>query len=572
MKLLGKAHDAAFWTSVREKECYRPQLDELHAMWDEYGDAVPIPTLRYRDFMLFWETGDRTTFETPYFDRRRMLESTALLALVYPEDKRYLDRLCDVLFAVCDEYSWCLPAHQVPLNLNGVISYAAPDLAASLTVDLFAAETAVMLAEIHTLLGERLPSLIRERIAYEIERRVFTPFTSKQPCNHWEGGGNNWASVCMGSIACAMMLLCPDRARALIPRFNATMEAYLSGLMPDGVCTEGVTYWYYGFGYFLLYADMVKTFTDGAANFFDHPKVKATITFPQSMLLSERAAVSFADAGREATYHLGIFHYLKSLFPDAIKVYPPALAHFRSPNPNVTLRLWSFIHLDEDIYNHPEPDSLFSVYYASSAQWLVKRTATYGFAAKAGSNHELHNHNDVGSFIFAKNGRQVLSDLGPAVYTRQYFTSDKRYESFEACSRGHSVPVVGGTYQVPGGSTEARDVFFDGRRFSMNIAPAYRAEGLNRLDRVFTLSDEAVVLTDRYDYTGTGKLTERLISLVAPQATAPGVLTLDDVTVTYDASVCTLSIRTEPLSRGGECYVIDLTLNDGVRELTCTIT
>lgn len=569
MKLLGKAHDAAFWASVREKECYRPQLDELHARWAEYGDTVPIPPLRYRDFVLFWETGDRATFEKPYFDRRRMLESTALLALIYPDDKRYFDRLCDVLFAVCDEYSWCLPAHQ--LSLGALLSHAAPNIAAGLTVDLFAAETAVMLAEIDTLLGDRLPSLIRERIRAEIERRVFTPFTTKKPCNHWESGQNNWAAVCMGSVACAMILLCSDRARPLIPRFNATMDTYLSGLMEDGVCTEGVGYWYYGFGYFLLYADMVKTFTDGEVDFFDHPKVKATLTFPQSMFLSGRAAVSFADALRESTYQLGIFHYLKSIFPDAIKVYPPELAHFRSPNPNIALSLWSLIHLDEQVYEHPVADDEPSLYYAECAQWLVKRTASYGFAAKAGSNAELHNHNDVGSFIFAKNGRQVFSDLGPALYTRQYFIPDKRYDSFEACSRGHSVPIVGSSYQVPGSGTEAQDVVFDGDRFSMNIAPAYRAEGLERIDRTFALSDESVTLTDRFDYTGNGPLVERIIALVAPIETTPGTLTLEDTALTYDASACTLTVRTEPLSRGGECYLIDFTLRDGAREFNCTI-
>jgi hypothetical protein len=105
----------------------------------------------------------------------------------------------------------------------------------------------------------------------------------------------------------------------------------------------------------------------------------------------------------------------------------------------------------------------------------------------------------------------------------------------------------------------------------MNIAPAYRAEGLARIDRTFALSEESVTLTDRFDYTGRAPLVERLISLVAPVEGAPGTLVLEDTTLTYDASVCSLSIRTEPLSRGGVCYVMDFELNDGGREFACSI-
>ena len=47
-------------------------------------------------------------------------------------------------------------------------------------------------------------------------------------------------------------------------------------------------------------------------------------------------------------------------------------------------------------------DKVCAEYYAPDAQWFIKRTPFYGFAVKGGCNNEHHNHNDVGSFIFAK--------------------------------------------------------------------------------------------------------------------------------------------------------------------------
>ena len=85
-------------------------------------------------------------------------------------------------------------------------------------------------------------------------------------------------------------------------------------------------------------------------------------------------------------------------------------------------------------------------YYAPKSAWLIRRTTSYGFAAKGGSNDVSHNHNDIGSFIVVSGGRQLLCDLGPGEYVKDYFNDQKRYQYFCTSSRGHSVPAVSYTH------------------------------------------------------------------------------------------------------------------------------
>ena len=54
MNLLGKAQQPGFWQEVREKECYKKLVDELHAIWDKHCENTPIYALKYSDFKLFF--------------------------------------------------------------------------------------------------------------------------------------------------------------------------------------------------------------------------------------------------------------------------------------------------------------------------------------------------------------------------------------------------------------------------------------------------------------------------------------------------------------------------------------
>ena len=548
--------DKDFWKEVREKDCYKKYRDELFDLWKNRCENGPILALKYSDFKLYWVTGDRGIYERTYFTRRLAMDCSALLALIYPEEEKYLDRLMDQIYAICDEYTWCLPAHQGKLEPNN-----------NVRIDLFASETGFALAEIYTMLEDRLEPLIKNRIIAEIDRRIVQPYTSVENYGWWENGTANWTAVCTCSVAGALMLLFPDVAKGLIPRFNRSMECYMSGFKNDGVCTEGCGYWHYGFGFFTVYADMVKKFTDGETDWFKNEKVKSVATFIQKMFISGNACVSFSDGGRGLTYHLGLCHYLKDVYPDDVVVFDPKYSYNYDGCGRFCLQVRSATWMNEDYFYNPTPDNGAAEYYAEESQWLVKRTLSYGFAAKGGHNAEPHNNNDVGTFIFAKNGRQVLMDLGAGIYSRQYF-SGERYNILEPSSRGHSVPIVDGVLQFAGRDATSVDTKFENGVFSTDIAGAYKCEGLDSIKRAFSFTDETVTMTDEFVYAGAGEIVDRIVTLYQPKIDGDTV-TVEDVTIKFDPSVCDAVINSETRLRKDVCYFIDFKLKPGVKKFTC---
>lgn len=561
MNLLGKATDKEFWKEVREKDCYKKFRDELNDLWAKHVENGPIMQLKYRDFKMFWTTGNRSIYEKTYFTRRLALDCSVLLALIYPEEEKYITRVMDQVYAMCDEYTWCLPAHQGALEENN-----------NVRVDLFAAETGFALAETYTMLGDRLEPLIRNRIVAEIDRRIVAPITEKDYYGWWEHGRANWTAVCMGSVACTFMLMRPELAVNMIDRFNTSMDYYLSGFNDDGMCLEGCGYWHYGFGFFTVYADMVRKFTEGKVDFFARPKVKAVATFLQKMFLSGKASVSFADGGRSCSYHLGLLHYLKNEYPDDVVVYKPEYSYNYDGCGRFCLQIRSATWLNEDYYYNPAPDNVSGEYYAADSEWFVKRTDNYGFAAKGGHNGEPHNHNDVGSFIFAKNGEQLIMDVGAGSYTRQYFSSE-RYTMFpQADSRGHNLPIINGAVQAGGRDAKAKDSKVENGVFSTDIAGAYNVEGLESVKRSFSFTDETVTLTDEFVYTGEGDIVDRLVSFHDIEKVKDGEIKFKTATVTYDPEKYELTLENEKCPFA-DIYIkyASFKLKPGVTAFTVTI-
>ncbi|MBJ2355529.1 hypothetical protein, partial [Sphaerochaeta sp. S2] len=69
-----------------------------------------IPALPASLYLSFSRTGNRTTFEECYFTRRRMLGTLTLAYCLKPKEV-ILDKIIDLVWAIVEETSWCLPAH-----------------------------------------------------------------------------------------------------------------------------------------------------------------------------------------------------------------------------------------------------------------------------------------------------------------------------------------------------------------------------------------------------------------------------------------------------------------------------
>ncbi|MBQ3015902.1 MAG: heparinase II/III family protein [Clostridia bacterium] len=557
MNLLGKGNDPKFWSeTVRNDDLYKFYRDEQLKNWEEYCTEDGIPSLKYTEFRLYALNGSRTEFQKPYYRRRVQVETATILALIYPEEEKYLNYAMDMIFAICGEYSWCIPAH-LPNIMTQVRKKH---------LDLFACETAYTLATIYTLLGDRLDPLIKERIKYEVKAKVVDSFIERTDWAWATTNTANWAAVCAGSVGCTFMLLFPELFDEVKSRIAFAMENYLRGFKDDGFCAEGTHYWHYGFGFFCSYAEMLRTFTNGEDDYFKREKVHAIATFIQKVYLSGIKSISFSDGGETCHYQIGLLHFLKKEYPDVV-VYSPKYSYINDGCGRFCWLVTAATWLDRDIYNNPAPDNAVAEYYGSDTEWLIKRTEAYGFAAKAGNNNEPHNHNDVGAFIIAKCGHQIITDPGPGVYSQQYFAAATRYGMIECSSLGHSVPYFGDTVQKFGSDFGSSDVKFEDGVFSFDMASSYGCDDVKSVKRSFSFTDTVITLCDSFDYSGNAPITERFVTRFTPEV-SEGAVTVAELTVKFDPTVCTVSIREALTMRNTPLYFIDFELNEGVRDFT----
>ncbi|MCQ2445554.1 MAG: heparinase II/III-family protein [Clostridia bacterium] len=518
-----KAKSPAFWQSVRKDPAYQSIISHIKTRFEE-NVQEEYPALRYRDRRRFYGDGDRSRFEKPYFHRRIVLSAGAILALLYPEEEKYLVAIEDVMWAILDEYSWALPAH-TDGTLKGDLSI----------VDLFNAETGMALAEITFVLGERLDEVIRDRVHKEIRRRVIE--TYREGHFGWETTDNNWAAVCAGAVGCTLMYADPAEFKRQEPRLLATMKCFLSGFPEDGTCLEGFSYWLYGFGYFVWFSDLYKRFT--GKDLLDDPKVERIAGYIPRSILRGVTTVSYSDGTSTGIADLGLQHYLHARFPKSVPLPPEENLSVWGGNIGWLIYLRAFLYFDPAEKSSPLTEK--DIFLPDAGQYLARR-GKYAVAIKAGHNDEPHNHNDIGSFILATDEGQVFVDLGSGLYTRQYFEPATRYTILCNSSFGHSVPYIAGQGQKEGRAykgTIARNA--DG--VTVEMADAYEKGVISALSRRIIAGEEEMILVDTFDC-GEKTFTERFVTLVKPDIYEDHVR-VQGVTLTFDAEKAKLTLREE---------------------------
>ena len=257
----------------------------------------PIKTLPYSQFMLFAKTGSRVEYEESYMEHRKMLCAFCAMVLLDKGDE-WLEKLCDIIWAICDEYTWALPAHIVRCK-------SAKETASC--IDLFASETAFALSEIHCLLRDKLPQAVKDRIEYELDRRIISPYLEGN--RRW--GKNNWSAVCASGVGATLIYLGLDekftRAKDNI---LLNLGDFLESFPDDGCCLEGSLYWFYGFSHFCYIAQMLHEYTDGKINCFADEKVKKIASFCNNMYLADNFCIPFSDSPHTYNYNSGILRYI----------------------------------------------------------------------------------------------------------------------------------------------------------------------------------------------------------------------------------------------------------------------
>ena len=421
-----------------------------------------------------------------------------------------------MIWAVCDEFTWALPAH-VPPEL--------PVQKQEVFLDLFSCETGAALAEIDYLLHEEFTAPVQERIRYEIRRRILDAFLYQNLDNKWEHLDNNWAAVCAGSVGMAFLYRASEEeVEAAMPRLMKCLENFLGGFAEDGACLEGYTYWWYGFVFFCMFASLYRQYTDGAADLLKGDKVKKVAQFQQKVLIGKNLSLTFSDNNIMKFGHdRALSHFLYHNF-EGIEVPPDELHnHFGQDHcfrygPCLRNLLWTDPALAEMTVKKK------SVYFPS-AQWFIKNTFRYSLTAKGGNNGEPHNHNDLGSFCVSTPTEYLLSDLGAGEYVADYFKEETRYEFFVNSSRGHSVPLIGGREQIPGKEAQAQVLEATEESFVLELSSAYDVSALKSFRRKLECGCScSITLTDEFNFEGGEEtITERFISCCKPEISGDGV-------------------------------------------------
>ncbi len=482
------AHNTALLNAVRQAA--KPYI------------GAPIPALPYSKFRLFFETGSRVEYEAAYIEHRKRMNFFTALSLGDPDPKWILE-LCDTLFAVCDEFTWSFPAHLKHPD----------DAAACVTqVDLFSAETGFALCEILYLLKDRLPKLICDRIRYEVNRRILTPYLLGQ-AEFLQT--NNWAAVCAGSVGCMLIYLSMDKEFALAKsRLLASMQSFIGGYQPDGCCLEGALYWSYGFGYFCFFAALLRDYTKGEVNLFADKKVARMAAFGQNAFLRGNIVLPFSDAPHNLTLHVGLSHFLAREYPH---ISVPAPCCESALGDDTRYRFADFIRdffwYDESLAKAPKQLDKMCCY--PDSQWFIRRFSDGAFAAKGGHNNEPHNHNDVGGFVLLSGDDLIVDDLGWPEYYAGYF-GPNRYDDICASAHGHSVPVLNGQVQTAGADRYAALLCAEPGQFSLDLTHAYPEVPLDQFTRTFFLSETAIRLTDRF-LGALHSVSERFVTRIPPQ-------------------------------------------------------
>jgi hypothetical protein len=519
--------DALHDVGMRQRLLTAPHLQQyLKETRAEAARAqeFPLEPIPFSLFRLFETTGDRAAFQHVYFDRRRRLAGL-LLTTVLDETNTYLETLNDLIWEICNEYTWSLPAH-LPVGIEQVrASHVPPEQ----EVDLFSAHTGHILAETISLLGERLPDWLHYRIRTEIQRRIFQPVFDSLYHFWWESAPMNWASVCGGCVGMTALILIEDREllAGMIDRVVRTMERSLDGFGADGGCPEGIHYWVYGFGFFTYFTEMLSAFTAGKIDLLQSERVKQIAAFPQVVSLGGERYINFSDVPERAIIHPGLGSRMAALLEQPIPELKPPQFHadhaFRWGHVSRDL-LWT----EASALEQPVSEGKF---YLDNLAWIVDRRVwnglTVAFAAKGGHNDEPHNHNDLGHFIIHLGDDSLLVDLGAGVYTRQYF-QEQRYEFVHTGSHGHSVPLINGQMQREGANHLAalihHELRVDGLTFALDLTHAYDDPTLETFTRTFDWSVDSVrhtailQLTDMFRFGSSGgRVDECFVSLIQPK-------------------------------------------------------
>jgi hypothetical protein len=518
------------WEKLGRNDSFKNVISETSRLLQE-----PIPEQPDELYLDFSRTGNRTRWQR-ISGRRRGRISTLVLAECIENKGRFIPAFEEIVQAICSERTWVMPAHDRGLsNFKGT----------SIDIDLGSSMFAWSLATADYLLADKLSTDVRRLIRDNLERRILKPYEDmaqgKRNKNWWMTTTNNWNAVCLGGVTGTALAVIeqPQRRAFFIASAEEYSKNFLKGFTDDGYCSEGLGYWNYGFGYYIMLSETIHQATKGKVDLLQNPKLKQIASFGSNIEILNGVYPAFADCSVRArpgsslmyfvsrrlglglrsweatdtvTSRGALYQSMMYSFPNSASCTPPV------PTASKGSGIRSWFENAGVLICRPNP--------GSSSRLAV--------ALKGGHNAEHHNHNDVGSFIVVLGDKPLLLDPGGEVYTARTF-SGRRYESNVLNSFGHPVPIVAGKLQQTGSRARGRVVskdFTDSKdTLVLDISSAYDVPELKKLERKYVysrLGTDSLQVTDEVTFPKPCDFGTALITFSQWKQTSPSSLMIYD--------------------------------------------
>lgn len=513
------------------------------------------PDLPATLYLEFSRIGNRRNFEANHFARRGGLAALALAECMEGEG-RFLDDIANGVWTICEESSWCLPAHISVQQAGNTL----PDVTEPI-VDLFAAETGSLLAWTSYLLGERLDQvspLVQQRLQAKVQARILDPCLARD--DFWWMGFvnergrrvNNWNPwVCSNWLA-ANLLLEQDAGRrvAAVGKILAALDNFIDPYPRDGGCDEGPNYWGRAGASLFDNLELLHNASNGEIDLYGEPLIQEIGRYIYRAHIAGDYSLNFADASALVQPDpLLTLRYGQRIDDPAMADYGAWLAQRQDvlhrgivqgqgDVPTSLGRALAALFALDALATTPAAPPLPATVWLGEIEVMAARdregsTEGWFVAAKGGHNDESHNHNDIGNFVVYLDGAPLLVDAGVETYTAKTF-SEQRYEIWTMQSDYHSLlPTVDGVQQLAGAQYAARQVEMRSddaqASLTLDIAAAYPPEAkIAAWQRTVSLQrGQAVIIIDRYALAApASSLHMSLITPCQVDLTAPGQIRL----------------------------------------------
>lgn len=284
---------------------------------------------------------------------------------------------------------------------------------------------------------------------------------------------------------------------------------FLCCLGRQGENNEGISYWGYGLGFIIGYADMMKGVCD--IDLYRHPWLHQTARFPMYSAPPNAWAVSFADTGKpnHSVYGPAQTRWVREL---ALRTSDPYALWYAGEREPIG-----------DLVPKPPTDLTPSIHYEHIG-WVIFNTSLVDglqgstVALHSGRYFAGHQHPDQNSFVVQAYGEKLAIDGG---YYDWY--GSPHFKAYSMTTLAHNTLLVDGAGQAvcKQGADGCITRYFDSPDYGYTVGDASDPEiydgKLSRFDRrVLFIKPELVVVHDLVAATSETTRYDWMLHAVAP--------------------------------------------------------